>query len=305
MKSLPQLSPPKLPPSVGPGDTVGVAALSGPVDPARLRQGIEVLEGLGFQPILAENLLWDNGLFAGSDDERIEAFHRLAADPKIRAIFFARGGHGVLRILDRIDWDLLARFPRAYIGYSDLTPFLLSVVERLGLVSFHGPMIAADLARGLSEAEEESLLGALRGEFPRTFHCRPLSGSGVAEGPLLGGCLSLLTAMQGTPFSPNLRGSILFWEEVAEAPYRIDRMLTHLRLSDTLTHIAGMIIGHVTWPSTVDSDEAWDLLAGDILSAPPWPVAWGLHCGHESPNLTLPLGHRARLDIGRNLLVLD
>ena len=304
MTSRTALLSPSLPPPVRPGEAVGVAAISGPVDPQRLERGIAALEGLGLHPVPAENLLSTGGLFAGSDAERLEGFHRLAADPSIRAIFFARGGHGALRILDRIDWDLLARHPRAYIGYSDLTPFLLAVVARLGLVAFHGPMVAADLARGLSAEEEESLMGCLRGDFPRPLACRPTAGTGVVEGPLLGGCLSMLTATLGTPFSPSLDGSILFWEEVGEPPYRIDRMLTHLRLSDTLASIAGMVIGHITWPPSAEPVESWRLLADDILSAPPWPVATSLLSGHECPNLTLPLGHWARLDLDQRQLVL-
>ena len=300
-----RLTLPSLPPPVQPGDRVGVAAISGPVDRSRLGRGVKALEALGFRPVLAENLLLDDGLFAGSDEERLEGFHRLAADPSLRAIFFARGGHGVLRLLDRFDWSLLEQHPRAYIGYSDLTPFLLAVVDRLGLVAFHGPMVAADFARGLVPAERDSLLSCLRGDVSRSLECRSVAGEGTAEGPLLGGCLSLLTATLGTAFSPNLEGSILFWEEVAEPVYRIDRMLTHLRLSDTLASIAGMVIGHVTWPSSAEPVTSWRLLADDILSAPPWPVAASLQSGHESPNLTLPLGRWARLDLDRGRLVLE
>ncbi len=157
------IPPAHLPPPAGPGDRVGVAALSGPVDPGRLAEGVEALKRLGFEPVLADNLLQRHGLFAGSDAERLAGFHRLAADPDLPVILFARGGHGVLRILPDLDWDLLARRPRAYMGFSDLTPFLLAVVHRLGLVAFHGPMVAADLARGLSAEDEASFLAALAG----------------------------------------------------------------------------------------------------------------------------------------------
>ena len=137
---------------------MGVAALSGPVDPVRLEAGLAELRRLGLTPVPADNLLARsaNGLFAGEDAERLAAFHRLAAEPDLPAILFARGGYGVPRILPWIDWDLLRRYPRAYVGYSDLTPFLLEVVRRLGWVAFHGPMVAADFARGQSPDEEES-----------------------------------------------------------------------------------------------------------------------------------------------------
>ncbi|HEX6864125.1 MAG TPA: LD-carboxypeptidase, partial [Thermoanaerobaculia bacterium] len=136
------IRPVHLPPPAGPGDRVGVAALSGPVDPAKLEAGISALRGLGFEPVLADNLLSRQGFLAGTDAERLAAFHRLVADPSLTAIFFSRGGYGLMRLLPALDWDLLARHPRAYVGYSDLTPFLLGLVERLGLVSFHGPLVA-------------------------------------------------------------------------------------------------------------------------------------------------------------------
>lgn len=293
-----------MPPPVGPGDRVGVAALSGPVDPERLDRGLAALERLGFEPVPAANLRSrHHGLFAGADDERLAAFHALAADPSIRAVVFARGGHGVLRLLPRIDWRLLARHPRAYVGYSDLTPFLLAVVQRLRLVAFHGPMVAADLARGLDEREERSFLDALAGRIERSFPVDDWLREGradePAEGPLLGGCLSLLTAVQGTPWAPRLEGAILFWEDVEEPLYRLDRMLTHLDLSGSLRAIRGMVIGHCH-PTDTEPDSGskapWRTGLAEALAAHRWPVAWGLEAGHRAPNLTLPLGVPARLD---------
>jgi muramoyltetrapeptide carboxypeptidase len=300
------LAPVPLPPPAGPGDRVGVAALSGPIDPQRLEWGLAALADFGFEPVPADNLSARHGLFAGSDAERLAAFHKLAADPEITAIFFARGGHGLLRVLPGIDWDLLARHPRAYIGYSDLTPFLLEVVRRLGIVAFHGPMVAADFARGLSPEELSSLLGALSGDYPRSL---PLTGSlpglvglstGVpVRGPLLGGCLSLLTATLGTPWAPDLDGAIAFWEEIQEPPFRLDRMLTHLRLAGKLDGVRGMVLGHLT-----GTDRAPREILEQALPGVPFPLGWGLPAGHVSPNWTLPLGLAAELDAGEARLVL-
>jgi muramoyltetrapeptide carboxypeptidase len=297
----------RLPPPAGPGDRVGVAALSGPVDPERLARGMAALERLGFVPVPADNLASRQGFFAGTDAERLAAFHRLAADPSLAAILFARGGHGMLRVLPEIDWDLLARRPRAYMGFSDLTPFLLGVVARLGLVAFHGPMVAADLARGLTEVEEESFLGALAGRYPAEQPLgRPLRTVSVdAAGPLLGGCLSLLAATLGTPFAADLTGSLLFWEDVGEPPYRIDRMLTHLRLSGSLRSIAGMIVGHISAGTEGGESSAdWPSVVGETLSGFSWPLAWGQESGHVAPNRTLPLGLGARLSSDATRLVL-
>ncbi len=284
---------------------MGVAALSGPVDPARLEAGLAALQGLGFEPVLAANLRSRHGLFAGSDAERLDAFHRLAADPDLPAIFFARGGHGLLRVLPALDWELLKSRPRAYVGYSDLTPFLLEVVRRLHLVAFHGPLVAGDMARGLSPEEEASLLAALAGRYPAE---QPFArwlrepAAGRPGGPLLGGCLSLLTATLGTPYAPDLEGALVFWEDTGEPPYRIDRMLTHLGLSGNLANIAGMIVGHLGNGQNVGQDVDWPALVGGSVSRFSWPLAWGLESGHAPPNRTLPLGLPAWLDGGRLVL---
>jgi len=296
-----------------------VAALSGPVRPERLEAGLAALRRLGFEPVLADNLSGQpgapsrHGLFAGDDAERLGAFHRLAADPDLPAILFARGGSGLLRILPGIDWDLLARRPRAYLGYSDLTPFLLAVVARLRLAAFHGPLVAAELARGLDPTEEAAFLGALAGRYPTAV---PLRGwlrppvSGTVAGPLLGGCLSLLAGTLGTPYFPDLAGSILFWEDVNEPPYKVDRMLTHLRLSDNLRKIEAMVVAHVDGGEVSGSKPAerssgapdWPALVEDSLAGFAWPLAWGLDSGHLAPNLTLPLGLTASLaEDGRRL----
>lgn len=282
-----------------------MAALSGPIDPDRLAAGLEALRRLGFEPVLADNLASRRGFLAGSDEERLAAFHRLAADPGLRAIVFARGGHGLLRILPAIDWELIARHPRAYVGYSDLTPFLLQAVQRTGLAAFHGPMIAADLARGLDAEEERSFLDALAGRYPTEIPFRSWLRPGEASGPLLGGCLSLLAGTLGTPFFPDLEGAIVVLEDVGEPPFRVDRMLTHLRLSGNLAGIAGMIVGHLDTNETARDGTDWAAMVAESLSGFSWPLAWGAPSGHVPPNWTLPLGLRARLDARNGRLVLD
>lgn len=301
---------PAWPPPVRPGDRVGVAALSGPVDPERLEAGIETLRRLGFEPVVAANLGARSRLFAGADDERLAAFHRLAADPSLTAVFFARGGHGALRLLDRLDWDLLARHPRAYVGYSDLTPFLNLVVHRLGLCAFHGPMPAVEMAADLTAEEAVSLLAALGGERPAVLPVEPVLPwtTGPVEGPLLGGCLSLLTATLGTDLAVPLDGSILFWEEVDEPLYRLDRMLTHLRLSGSLTALRGMVVGRVEAADDEPAEDPSPMAGGlaetlaEWAAGVEWPIASRLDSGHCRPNLTLPLGARARLDPARGVL---
>ncbi len=312
------------PPPLRPGDRVGVAALSGPVDSQRLSAGLQALADLGFEVVEATNLRSRSGLFAGDDRSRLEAFHALAADPTVRAIVFARGGHGVLRLLPAIDWSLLKRVPRAYVGYSDLTPFLLEVVTRLGLMAFHGPMVAADFARGLDDAERQSFLDTLAGRWPMVLPLADVAveqageetGKKVIEGRILGGCLTMLTATLGTPHAPDLRDAILFVEEVDEPLYRLDRMLTHLRLSGTLTGVRALVFGHLTATGVASDAPAgsaavtkavsndWQALVAREGLAFEGPVASGLLAGHQAPNLTVPLGAAGTLDpVARTLTV--
>lgn len=290
------------PPPVAAGDLVGVAALSSRTHPTQLARGLEQLRDLGFATRAAANLSREWNGFAGSDEERVEAFHELVADPDVRAIFFARGGHGVLRVLPALDWDLLASSPKAYVGYSDLTPFLLQLVSRIGLVCFHGPMVGTDLAAPLTEEERSSLLTALAGNLVRSLPCRCPPEEEPRQGRVLGGCLSLLVATLGTPFSSPFTGSLLVVEDVNEPFYRIDRMLTHLNLSGSLTRIHGMVLGHL---KATDRRDTASCVRRSIGAGVPL-LAWGLPCGHGRPNLTLPLGATARIDPERqSLLVLD
>jgi len=320
---------PSWPPAVRPGDRVGVAALSGAVDADALARGLAALRELGYEPVPARNLGSRSGIFAGDDAERVEAFHELVDDDSLAAVFFARGGYGLHRVLPRLDWDLIGRRPRAWLGYSDVTPFLLQVVERLGLVTFHAPMVATDIARGLDAAETASLRAALGAEGPLVYPVRWLR-AGAAEGVVLGGCLSLLAAVLGTPWATRFDDTLLFLEDVNEPLYRVDRMLTHLRLSGSLTGVRGMIFGYfgADWEQAIGEipSEDGDLVTAgaftvpgafttpDAVTAPdgrwhretllalPGPVAWGAPCGHGLPNLTLPMGARGRLDPEADLL---
>jgi muramoyltetrapeptide carboxypeptidase len=293
---------------------VGVAALSSAADPEALDAGLEQLESLGYGVRVASNARSNWLGFAGTDQERLQGFHELVAAPEVKAILFTRGGHGLLRVLPGIDWDLLARHPKAYVGYSDLVPLLLLIVERLGLVSFHGPMVVSDLSTTLDDAERESLVDALSGHLTRSLPCDCAPGARPVEGRLMGGCLALLVATLATPWFARLDGSLLFLEDVNEPLYRLDRMLTQLQLSGKLRRVKGMILGHLeadagaeTGALTEGDGEPplWRRLEDRSLpGAARRIVGWNLPGGHARPNLTLPLGAVARLEPQARALVI-
>ncbi len=302
-----------------PGARVGIAALSGRPAERALERGLERLRALGYEPVLASNLetlAEGPSMFAGCDHDRLAGFHALAADETIEAIVFARGGHGLLRVLPEIDWELLARRPRLYMGYSDLTPFLHQVVRRLGWIAFHGPMVAPDLGREeFSELEERAFSASFEGRIGRSFELEVLARGGQERpvvGPLDGGCLSLLVASLGTPWAPCFRGSVVFLEDVGEPGYRLDRMLTQLSLSDTLDRVVGIVLGHLSAidensescspkgsgapEASAQSGEEWRTALIEVCNGSGRVLLAGLPAGHSTPNIPLPLGAAVTLD---------
>ena len=300
---------PRFPPPVRAGDRVGIAALSGPVDPDRLEAGIDGLADLGFDPVPAANLLARHDLYAGTDEQRLAGLDDLLADETIGAIFFARGGHGALRLLPRLDLERIGRRPRAWIGYSDLTPLLDLLVTRLGWIAFHGPMVAVEIAGGLDASERDALLGALAGEIPAAIRTAGALDDGAerepsATGILRGGCLSMLCAVLGTPWATPFDGSILALEDVGEPTYRLDRMLTHLHLSGSLAGARGGVLGGLRGvDEPPDGRTPLPARVGAVL--PGRPVLYGSDFGHGRPQLTLPLGVVARIDVRRPSLTLE
>ena len=288
---------PLLPPPLAAGDRIGVAAPGGPVRPASLEKGIAYLSARGFVPVRGPHLGSRHGYLAGADQERLEDLNGLLADPSVRAIWFARGGYGSARIVSGLALAGLRRRPKALIGYSDVTVIHAAAYRRLGLATFHGPLVSELGDPGAFD--EASLWEALEGRAPE-HRLEPASvlRPGTGEGPLVGGCLSLLVSLIGTPYEPKTEGAILFWEEVNEEPFRIDRMLGHLKLSGRLRRLRGMVVGRPVGCRA--QDPANDLPLADILKThlegTDYPVVLDFPAGHCPGKVTLPLGRRARLD---------
>jgi len=287
-------SPPLIiPPRLKPGDLIGVISPAGPVDPSGLKPGLDLLASRGFRVREAAHLYDRNDYLAGHDQARLSDLHAMILDSEIAAVFCARGGYGCLRLLQGIDYDLIRQHPKIIVGYSDITALLMAVYRETGMVTFHGPMV-----RSLSTITETSLevfFQVLSWEEPLLLN--PMQGTvlvpGEAEGPLLGGNLSLICHLVGTPFLPSLEGAILFIEDCKEPLYRIDRMLTHLSLAGQLKGIAGLIGGEFL---DCGDTSAIDRLLMDVASDLGIPLISGFPAGHGSINLTLPVGMPVRLD---------
>lgn len=285
------------------GDLVGVAASSSPIQPDLLQEGVRELESLGFRVRIDDSIGARHLYLAGDDDRRAGEINRLLEDPEVRAIFCARGGYGWPRILDRVRWDALRRDPRPLVGFSDATVALGAALTEAGVVCFHGPMVAWDLRQGPSAYDRDGLLQVLTTEEPLGRLPAPglqVLRPGEGEGPLLGGCLSLLVCMIGTRWMPDLEGAILFVEDWMSKPYQIDRMLQHLRHAGHLSRLSGMVFGQMLECHQRNDDEytLQEVVLECLEPALPAtaPILFGLPSGHvDLPNLTLPLGVRARV----------
>jgi muramoyltetrapeptide carboxypeptidase len=300
-------APPASRPSrIRPGDVVGVVAPSGVVDPARLARGVAVLTSMGLRVRFGDALEQRCGYLAGPDAARLADLQRMFDDPDVRAVFCARGGYGSQRIVPSLDWNGLTRAPKVVVGYSDATVLLAAVVRAMG-TAIHGPMVADDLARGLAPPALERLRRLLGDAAFRWHEELPVCvRPGCVEGRLLGGCISVLATMVGTPWALDTRDAILFLEDVNEHAYRLDRLLLQLRQAGLLDRVSGVVFGRLDGCASHDGITPLDVVR-DHFAESPFPVAYGLSAGHslamaDVPNMALPLGVRVRLDATRGRL---
>jgi muramoyltetrapeptide carboxypeptidase len=284
--------------SLEPGEPLGVVALSGPVDGARLETGLETLRTWGHPVKTASNLHRGDGYLAGSDDERLAGVFEVL-ESGARLLIAARGGYGVARLLPGIPWRRLVDEGVRFVGFSDLTAIINPLVSKGGAVQIHGPMVAAGLSGGHNAKRLLSVLqGKLVGEVLFRFPSSSVIRAGRASGPSAGGNLTLLTSSLGTPWEPDFDGRVLFLEEVGEPLYRLDRMLTHLAGSGKLRKVKALIGGSLRGcrPAS-ERREIWRRLL--LEAAPPEaPVVVGLPFGHGATNMAFPIGARVEVDTG-------
>jgi muramoyltetrapeptide carboxypeptidase len=285
------------PPRLKPGATIGVADVSGPVDLARLDAGLTALRSKGYRVVEASNLRRRDGFLAGEDIARAAGYRELVRDPDVDAIFFARGGYGASRVLAHLDPDEIRSNAKIHLGGSDLTALFAFVAKHASLATAYGPMVAVQIAGG-SELDWERVLSGEKPD-PAAVAREDVVAPGVGEGPLVGGCLSLLASLCGTPEAIAARDAVLFWEDVGEETYRLDRTLTQLERSGTFEGLQAMIIGSIAADrreGAESSEEVRSWLKRRFAGAP-FPVAAGFPAGHLAATRTLPLGARVRVDL--------
>lgn len=295
------------------GDTIGVIAPASPTADERREGARQALEALGFEVHMGESCFNKWGYLAGSDELRAADVNGMFADPAIQGIICLRGGYGTLRLLDKLDYELIRDNPKVFVGYSDITALHIAINQRSELATFHGPMGASEMAEGMDVFSEASLVKAVTSPEPMGEIINP-DGEGApcclvpgeATGRLIGGNLAVLTSTLGTAYEIDTTGKILFLEDIDEKPYRIDRMLTQLYLAGKLQAASGIILGD--W-NNCEADPADSLtledVLHDILGRAGRPTVFNLRSGHCKPMLTLPLGVEVSINAALGQIVIN
>jgi muramoyltetrapeptide carboxypeptidase len=292
------------------GSTIGlVAPASTPSSEEKIEKGAAYLEQLGYRVKFGKHIRKIHGYLAGTDEERAADLNTMVRDKDVKAIFAIRGGYGTPRILRMIDYRSLRQNPKIIAGYSDITALQLAIFRKTGLVTFSGPMTGSDMWKDFDPYTEEHFwqlltstkkIGVLKNPIDEPLK---ILKTGKARGRLLGGNLSLIACLMGTPFLPNMHGSILFLEDVEEAPYRVDRMLAHLLNAGVLPELAGLVFGKFTDCNPDNPSEPHfviDHVLDEYANTIKRPVAANFQYGHIPRKLTVPIGLQALLDTKRS-----
>lgn len=298
------------------GDLIGLVTPGSFIPDQALEKAVKNLEGLGFRTALAPNIRAKMGYVAGTDQQRLDDLHGMFANPEIKAVWCARGGYGCTRLLPRINFNLIRQNPKVFIGYSDITALLNAVWQKTGLIGFHGPVASSTFT---AYTTEHLLAVLVEGQAP---HEIPLATDyasstdplfqfqtlqpGKVQGTLVGGNLTLLSAMAGTEFALNAAGKLVFMEDIDEKPYRVDRMLTQLQQSAHLKDALGFALGIFSGCEADAGDES--LTLGETVSqqliGTGAPAVYGLSFGHVQHQCTLPVGIMAQLDTQTRMITL-
>jgi muramoyltetrapeptide carboxypeptidase len=283
---------PIMPPLLSIGDTVGIVAPASHIPRANeeyLEQGLERVREMGFVIKCSPSLRERKHLYlAGKDQERADELMAMFLDPEVKAILCSRGGYGAQRLIPYLDADQIRGHPKPLVGCSDITVLLIFLLQQCLVIPFHGPNVAtSQFVQGDAEMALALKRALTAAEPIAEIACSVLRG-GEAEAEIIGGCLSSLVTVLGTPYEPDFQGKVLFLEDVNEPPYKIDRMLTHLKSAGKLAGVKGVIFGQMPGCDT-DNGLLREVLV-DVLAAIEGPILFGFPSGHGPRNLTIPLG---------------
>lgn len=286
-----------------PGGRIGVVAPAGCVNEKELDEGVRAVREEGFEVELARNIQGRKGYLAGDEKARARDLVEFFRRSDIHAIFCARGGFGSIQLLPYLAKEIQLN-SKILVGYSDITVLLNWVLQKFGIVTFHAPMLAMDIARGLRGRTKKHFWGMLTGETREwKVDLGEVIRPGVAEAAMMGGCLSLLVTTLGTPYEIDTAGKLLFIEDVDEKPYRIERMLTHLQMAGKLDRLCGLVFGDFTHCEG-EGPRGVRQVIGELFREAPYPVVMGMASGHGEENLALPFGVKMALDGGAGTLSL-
>jgi muramoyltetrapeptide carboxypeptidase len=300
------IEPPVRPSRLKEGDLVALVAPSGPVPPQRAAAAVEVLSGWGLRVRMGAYALGKHTFFAGTDDERLDDLNAALRDDEVRGVLCLRGGYGMQRIVDAVDFAAVRSDPKLVMGFSDITALHLALWCETGLATVHGP-VAAQLDKGAGSPTARAAYKALMTDEEIVVEADPDESTfrvrvpGRAEGTLLGGNLAMLASTVGTRHAPDLSDAILLLEDVAEAPYKIDRMLTHLLRAGWLDTVRGIAVGQFTDCRDEGRTSAEDVLM-ERLARSGAPILGGLPIGHGEQHVAVGLGRRAVLDAAAGTL---
>jgi muramoyltetrapeptide carboxypeptidase len=293
-------------PSIQKGDTIGLVAPAGPIiNKDNFTSGLRILEKNGFRVKYNPALLNARGYLAGSDEERAIEFNKLWSEPEIKALVAARGGYGCMRMLDLIDMTLIRKNPKILIGFSDLTVLLAAIYKKTRLVTYHGPVVTT--LASINKQSQTSFFNILQGKVPALIKSPSIKilKKGTAKGILLGGNLTTLAHMIGTPYEFAWDNAILFMEDIGETPYRLDRFLTHLDRANRLQKIQGLILGSFSDDNRKKNramQRAVHKRVAELLQETDIPIWANFPVGHANQNLTLPFGAEVEMDSSNNML---
>ena len=292
------------------GDLIGVISpASSPNELERIEKGVKYLEGLGYKVAVGKNVGKVHGYLAGTDEERLDDLHSMFGNKDIKAIFNVRGGYGSGRLLDKINYGLIKRNPKIFVGYSDITALQMAFLKKTGLITFAGPMVAVDFASdNVDPFTEENFwkiitsskkIGKINNPNNEKFYTL---SKGRGEGSLIGGNLALLISLMGTDYQPNFSNSVLLLEDIGEDPYRIDRMFYQLKYAKVFSKIKGIILGRFVDCYIKDKTQS-SLTLNDVISdyleELKIPVLYNVKHGHIKENLTIPWGLKTKINTTR------